>query len=289
MSLDPSVVPSAASLVTERERRRAPRVACRMPIRLVRGGHVTHGITEDLSRAGVRVRIPLESLALGPDAELAGVARRLDQRLGEACVAELHWQSLGSLVRKVLRVVRLSRVPEDPLHVDLGCELRVPLDTLECEALGLALPPLLDGRAWLPWTTLHAEGAAPSATVLADEPRAAASLRRRTVLMPPRARGRAPLRAQAPEVSERAVVLALPDPARLVLQAERQDATALLLAFDERYGSEHGLLLLEGEEPIWSGTARIRGLEYQRGLQRVVLTLDLPEPLQPTELARLGV
>jgi hypothetical protein len=281
MSLDP--------VVPERERRRAARVPCRLPIRLVRGRHVTHGVTEDLSRAGVRVRLPLEGLELGPEVELAGVARRLDQRLGEACVAEFHWQSLGSLVRKVLRVVRVSRVQDDPFHVDLGCELRVPLDALESEALGVELPPVLAGRGWVPWTTLHADGAVPAPRVEQDEPAAAAAMRRRAVLMPPRERGRAPLRAQAPEVTENAVVLSLPEPARFVFHVQRQDATALLLAFDERYGSEHGLLLLEGEEPVWSGAARVNGLEYQRACQRLVLTLALPEPLRPEELQRLGV
>jgi hypothetical protein len=281
MSLDPAV--------PERERRRAARVPCRLPIRLVRGSHVTHGTTEDLSRAGVRVRLPLDGLELGPEVELAGVARRLDQRLGEACVGEFHWQSLGSLVRKVLRVVRVSRVPDDPFHVDLGCELRVPLDALESEALGVELPPVLAGRGWVPWTTLHADSAAQSGQVERDEPSAAAGLRRRGVLMPARALGRAPLRGQAPEVSESAVVLSLPEPARFVFHVQRQDATALLLAFDERYGSEHGLLLLEGEEPVWSGAARVNGLEYQRALQRLILTLDLPEPLKPEELQRLGV
>jgi hypothetical protein len=282
---------SVDSVGSGSERRRAARVACRLPIRLVRGSHVTHGVTEDLSRAGVRVRLPLDGLELGPEVELAGVARRLDQRLGEACVGEFHWQSLGSLVRKVLRVVRVTRVPDDPFHVDLGCELRVPLDALESEALGVDLPPMLAGRGFQPWATVNGEGPAPAPrATMTEEPVAAApGARRRAVLMPPRARGRAPLRAQAPQVSESSVVLSLPEPARFVFHVQRQDATALLLAFDERYGSEHGLLLLEGDEPVWSGMARVNGLEFQRVQQRLVLTLDLPEPLRPDELERLGV
>jgi hypothetical protein len=271
------------------ERRRAARVSCRIPVRLMRGGHVTHGVTEDLSRTGVRVRVPLEDLHLEPDADFAGVARRLDQRLGEACVGEFHWQVLGSLVRKVLRVVRVARVTDDPTLVDLGCELRVPLDVLESEALGVDLPPLTTG--WPPNGSagLPATEPATLAEVAAAEASAAAANRRRAVLMPARARGRAPLRGQAPEVTERGVVMALHESVRLALHVDRQDATALLLAFDERYGSEHEVLLLEGDEPIWSGSARVTGLEHQRASHRMVLTLSLTDPLRPEELTRLGV
>jgi hypothetical protein len=136
------------------ERRRAARVTCRLPVRLVRGGHVTHGTTEDLSRTGVRIRVPLKDLQLEAEDELSSIARRLDQRLGEACVGEFHWQVLGSLVRKVLRVVRVVRVADDPKMLDLGCELRVPLDVLESEALGVDLPQLASGWTATAWSAL---------------------------------------------------------------------------------------------------------------------------------------
>ena len=273
----------------ELERRRAARVTCRLPVRLVRGGHVTHGTTEDLSRTGVRIRVPLKDLSLEPDVELASVARRLDQRLGEACVGEFHWQVLGSLVRKVLRVVRVVRAAGDATLVDLGCELRVPLDVLESEALGVDLPALASGWTASAWSALPPCEPEVVSEVPMSEAGAAASQRRRAVLMPPRARGRAPLKGQAPEVTEHGVVMTLPESVRLALHEDRQDATALLLAFDARYGSQHELLLLEGDEPIWSGSARVTGLEHQRSTHRMVLTLSLSDPLRPEELVRLGV
>jgi hypothetical protein len=273
----------------ELDRRRAARVSCHIPVRLVRGGHVTHGVTEDLSRTGVRVRVPLEDLHLAPDAELSGVAKRLDQRLGEACVGEFHWQVLGSLVRKVLRVVRVVRVTEDKALVDLGCELRVPLDTLESEALGVDLPPLTAAWTATAWNSVPPPEPAPLAEVPAGEGEVAPAQRRRAILMPPRARGRTPLRGQSPEVTGDGIVLTLDESVRLALQVDRQDATALLLAFDERYGSEHEVLLLEGDEPIWSGAARVTGLEHRRSAHKMMLTLSLPEPLSADELSRLGV
>lgn len=273
----------------ELDRRRAARVSCHIPVRLVRGGHVTHGTTEDLSRTGVRVRVPLQDLSLEPDAELSGVARRLDQRLGEACVGEFHWQVLGSLIRKVLRVVRVVRVMEDRALVDLGCELRVPLDVLESEALGVDLPPLAAEWSAAAWNsvppaepTSHADGSGNGGDTGPGQ-------RRRAVLMPPRALGRTPLRGLAPEVTEHGIVMTLDESVRLSLQVDRQDATALLVAFDDRYGSEHEVLLLEGDDPIWSGPARVTGLEHRRAAHKMMLTLSLREPLRAEERARLGV
>ena len=122
------------------ERRRAGRVVCRLPVRLVCGGHISYATTEDLSLTGVRLRVSLSVLDLPPGTELGAVTRRIHQRLGEAFVAEFAWATLGSLVRRVLRVVRVAAVIGDPATVDLGCELRVPLELQETQALGLKVP-----------------------------------------------------------------------------------------------------------------------------------------------------
>lgn len=270
------------------ERRRAARIACRLPVRLLRGGHVTYGLTEDVSRTGLRVRVPLRDLGLADEAELPAVARRLDQRMGEACVGEIGWQTLGSLVRKVLRVARVARVAGLPGVIDLGCELRVALDALEIEALGLDLPPLAQG---VDPRLFECEGpvdAALAAAVAADEQRGRAR-RRRAVLMPARERCCAPLLGEARALDEQSVLLALAAPRRLGLTSDRQDAAGLMLAFDDRFGSDLGLLLLEGEEPLWSGCSRVHGLELRRAENRLLLSMSLGEPLRPEEAARLGL
>lgn len=270
------------------ERRRAARVPCRLPVRLVRGGHVTYGVTEDLSRAGALVRIPLAALDLEPGLDLADVARRLDQRLGEAFVAEFCWQTLGSLVRKVLRVARVARVDGDAGVVDLGCELRVPLDALETEALGVGLPPLTASVPAELFPAPPVSDEALSAAVAEDEARTRCA-RRRAVLMPSREHRRAPLLAEAHSMTESGLLVALGTPQRLGLPLERLDATGLLLAFDARFGSELGVLLLEGDEPLWSGQSHVDGLELRRGENRLLLNVSLSSPLEREEAVRLGL
>lgn len=270
------------------DRRRAARVACRLPVRLTRGSHVTYGVTEDLSRAGALVRVPLAALDLSPSADLAEVARRLEQRLGEAFAAEFCWQTLGPLVRKVLRVVRVARVDSDAGVVDLGCELRVPFDALETEALGVGLPPLREdvAAATTAPPTLPDPELAAAAAADAARPRGAL---RRAVLLPPPERRRPPLLAEACRLGEERVLVALGSPQRLGLTLERQDATGLLVAFDARYGSRLGLLLLEGRQPLWSDAVSVQALELQREHDRLLLSLRLAAPLTPASPEHLGL
>ncbi len=242
------------------ERRRAPRLPCRLPVRLLRGGHVTYALAEDASRTGLRLRVPLTDLGLPDEAGLPAVVQRLEQRLGEACVGELGWQTVGSLVRKVLRVARIARCPRAPSVLDLGCELRVPLDEVECEALGLPLPPLAAPVGRRLFDCAGAADAALAAAVALDERRPRAG-RRRAVLLPGREHERAPLGAEPRSLSGETALVALDDPQRLGLAGGRLDAAALLLAFEQRFGSELTLLLLEGDEPLWAGPMQVAGLE----------------------------
>lgn len=254
------------------ERRRAGRLACRLPVRLMRGGHMVYAETQDLSRSGVRLRVSISALGLAPSSGLADVARHLGQRLGEAFVAEFAWPTLGSLVRRVLRVVRVAHVTGNADAVDLGCELRVALETQETDALGVTLPPIADAAA------LAESEAGLRAIFLA-----------RAVLMPPRARGAAPLRVQAREIRPEGLVVTVPHPSRAGLAQPGQDVTGLLLAFDARFGREPHVLIMGSEEPLWSGAARLDAVEWQRAEDLLHVSLALDEPLRPDERERLGL
>jgi hypothetical protein len=156
--------------------------------------------------------------------------------------------------------------------VDLGGELRVPLDVQETDALGVSLPPLADPSA------LTESEAGVRAIFLA-----------RAVLMPPRSLGRAPLRVQAREIRPEGLVLTVPQPSRIGLAQNGQDVTGLLVAFDERFGRTPHVLILGSEEPLWAGATRLQGVEWQRAEDVLHVTLVLDEPLRPDERARLGV
>ena len=251
------------------ERRRAGRVACRLPVRLVCGGHVSYATTEDLSQTGVRLRIALTTLDLPSGTELGAVTRRIHQRLGEAFVAEFAWDTLGSLVRRVLRVVRVAAVIGNPGTVDLGCELRVPLELQETQALGLTLPSQQAGGA----PTDQGESA-----FLA-----------RAVLIPPREMGRAPVRAQMREIHPDELVLTLARPDRLSIPQENVGVMDLIAAFDERFGHSPYVLVLGADQPLWAGSARVSSVEWQRAEELLHVSLHLDEPLRSDELSRLGI
>jgi|GEM_PF-6657416 len=252
------------------ERRRAGRVACRLPVRLVCGGHISYATTEDLSLTGVRLRVQLSGLDLPSGTELGALTRRIHQRLGEAFVAEFAWDTLGSLVRRVLRVVRVAVVIGDPSSIDLGCELRVPLELQETQALGLTVPSALAAAA-----------------AQADDGRSA--FLARAVLIPPRELGRAPVRAQMREIRPDELVLTLARPDRLGLSRQSVGVMDLMLAFDERFGHAPYVLVLGADQPLWAGCARVSSVEWQRAEELLHVSLRLDEPLRADELTRLGI
>ncbi len=254
------------------ERRRAGRVTCRLPVRLVCGGHVSYATTEDLSLTGVRLRVALSALDLPSGTELGAVTRRINQRLGEAFVAEFAWDTLGSLVRRVLRVVRVAAVIGDPATVDLGCELRVPLELQETQALGLTLPSQL---------------AAAAAAGQADD--GGSAFLARAVLIPPRELGRAPVRAQMREIHPDELVLTLARPDRLSIPQENVGVMDLIASFDERFGHSPYVLVLGADQPLWAGSARVSSVEWQRAEELLHVSLRLDEPLRSDELSRLGI
>jgi hypothetical protein len=253
------------------ERRRAGRVACRLPIRLLRGSEQVLAATEDLSLCGVRVRVPLAALKVPADAGLGSAARRLHELLGDAFVAEFAWPTHGSLVRRVLRVARLGVPTDAPGHVDLGCEVRVPLGDVETQALGLDLPALREPPA------------APR------EDGRGHVLIARAVLMPPRAPGRVPAKAHLRHVSPEELTLALPRNARPGAPPDGSEATASMIDFEDRFGALPHLLVMGMDEPLWSGTARVSSVEVLRGEDMVRICMRPDEPLRSDELERLGI
>jgi hypothetical protein len=264
------------------ERRRAGRVACRLPVRLVRSGHITLAATEDLSRTGVRIRLGLEQLGLGPTSDLGSVARRISTLLGDAFVAEFQYELYGNLVRRVLRVARLAQIDPDGGAVDLGCELRVPLEEEETKVLGVDLPPIL-GRVDEP------EEESASAVGHGEEGNGADHRMLMAYLSPPPERQRPPLRGRAEDLTPQGLRLKLPEVDRMGSGPETADATSLLVAFDDVYGSELSLLLVEGADPIWSGPTRLTGVESRRGSTPPRIHLGFRDPLAPAELVRLGL
>ncbi|MFM8979373.1 MAG: PilZ domain-containing protein [Planctomycetia bacterium] len=241
------------------ERRRETRVPSSMPVRLGSGSQVLDVQAVDVSLSGVRLRVPLGALGLGPEAALGEAARVLRQRLGDAFAASLSYVTLGPLVRRVLRVAHLARVEQPVPAVVLGCEMRSPLGEAEVLALGLVL----------------AELSAPPPPP-ADE-HEAQRLMARAVLAGEAGPGREALQVTIHEARRARIVVALAGAQRLGALADGGDACALASAVDQRVGPRPTLTVLAGSQAAWSGPVRLEGLQWFRPQDMLHLDL-LPDP-----------
>jgi hypothetical protein len=152
---------------TATNQRRATRVECQVPARLSSGERILDGLILDVSRSGVRLRVPGGPLGVYRLAPLALVARCVASVLGETFQATLHPDRLGMLVTKTLRPVRIGQRTGASADVDIGCLMEPALSDLEASALGLALPVLTadgkEGAGVLATQTVVVRSAPPSA------------------------------------------------------------------------------------------------------------------------------
>lgn len=259
-------------MATSMERRRAPRVATVLPVRLNVGGRALIGETRDLSRIGARIRVPLTQLALLPQAGLPEISARIGKLFGDVVVADLNHSVLGTLVRRSLRVVRLARPADVPTSVDIGCMLRVPLSDDEVGALGLVLP----------------DQHLPKGVYTAHEVFARLKRKRREnedvpeamAFVSADATGSAPpVRASSAAWTDRGVLLHLDRHAGATLGTRSRDASAMFDRFVQAYGANVNLLLVRNQRPLWSGTVALRAVEVDPLRDEVYLEFTTSKPV----------
>ena len=238
--------------------------------------------TENLSRTGALLRIPLSELGLPANASLTHVAQETTSVLGDLASLELHYEILGTLVRRMARPVRLGRGAEGQAYVEVGCALNRSLTESEVEFLGLPLPPLQD---------------APPAedTPEEDLDPASKSTRRRVALESPlalvvcaNANQEAPPFAVGAETVDRlgAHVVAQ-HLSELPFLPERPGVSGLLSAMTKAYGHEPWVVLMREGAPVWSGTAHLETVELGPKTGRVDMQLSFSRALTVSEQARL--
>lgn len=126
-----------------RDKRRAIRIACTLPVRIrTRSGWLDVSVI-DISRGGVRIAIPCESVGVRAGASLLDVTRRLGTILPEQIQAVFGGEA--GLERQ-LRVVRIGKCGPDMQQVELGCLHDRPLEDEEALALDIVLPR--EGESW---------------------------------------------------------------------------------------------------------------------------------------------
>lgn len=259
------------------DRRRAPRIACRLPVRLKGLGNPCPGHTKDLSRVGVRLGLSKSELHVAPEADAQTVARALNQRLGPIVVAELHYQLLGALVRKGLRLVRIALPSDDPEHVELGFEFSSVITEEEATFLGVPLPEILEG-AEVPES--EGEPAAPLCVYLCPTGNPTDVV---------------PLLAPVVTCSDRSMVVRITDPRGLPLRHFGDDVGGRFEAVAAAYGSRTQVLVVHGARPVWFGEADLQSVERptQRGGFDIELVFDpdggLPKRLRLWALSEENV
>ncbi len=232
------------------DRRRAPRISCRLPVRLRVGARTVHATTVDLSRIGVGLAIPLEEIGLGSERSLAEIGRQVTECLGDVVVASFHYELLGTLVSKGLRLVRVGRADTRGDFVEIGCTLRTALTDEEVGFLGLDLPA---GGHFVDTESDEDTQAEPD-----DQDRGTSA-----IVCAGRDRQATPFCASFEEVEDGMCLTV--DRRRLPVLPERHDAGTLLGALIDAYGQEVFVVLLRGMRPFWSGTAVMQAVDLLRG------------------------
>lgn len=126
-----------------RDKRRAIRVACSLPVRIrSRTGWLDVEVI-DLSRGGVRIALADAAVGISRRASLLDVARRLGAILPERIDAAL---GEGEGIVRQLRVVRIGKRDPSSETIELGCLFDRSLDDGDALALGAVLPR--EGESW---------------------------------------------------------------------------------------------------------------------------------------------
>lgn len=256
---------------TSDDRRRAQRLVCSVPVRLTAGHRSFHAETVDLSRTGALLRIGFAELGLKPEADLTRMVARLQRSLGEILVAEFHYEQLGPLVRKAMRLVRVRTAEAGVDHVEIGCELRLPFTDEEVGFLGLPLPQAEAGAIDEALANEH----------LPDEFSA--------IICAEQGKATAPFVARVGRLFPERIELILPSPDRLPFLPDSRDVGSLLLAFLEAFGENPNLVLLREGVPAWSGSGKVETVNREGNDGQVKLGLSLERALGLGDERRLGI
>lgn len=233
------------------EQRLAARVDCDVPVRMLINGGWRDVTVTDVSRTGVRLRVPLASLDIDPSVGLAEVAERLDEVLPPRSRAKFHPQRLGDLIERGVNIVRMVLAGDDV--IELGCALDEPLGEIEAAALEVPVPMAPAEPAPVPEST--PTGWTP--------PTGEAHTRHRfRVIVLPTGNARAdPLVAYADQVDGEGVRVTVRDVTLLGLPAQDEDIRPRVMAFSERYGPDVTLNVLEGASTLFHGPASLARVE----------------------------
>ena len=272
----------------DQNRRQAVRIECDLPIRLI-GGDVEHiGRIVDLSRTGLRVRIPGSDLGVHRLSSLVQVTRNLHDALGDCFRGDLHHEMLGPLVQRQLTPCRIAKRDWEQTDVEIGCQFDNALTAEEVGMLGVPLPAI--GEETAP-DALH--GAGPVRRSADGEPVVRPHIRQpeeptnMAYLYPAPGKTSKPLVTRTRSLTRGMAILEvdegqgwdLPDLA----------VADLVMALDAAYGTSVLLRVVDGENDLWAGPAELQEVDVAPGTHRIKLGVAFGRELRTEELGRLGL
>ncbi len=286
--------------MTAPNRRRAARVCVGFPVQIYGNCGFVMGEVRDLSRTGLRMRVPTDDLGFSPTSNLREAAEGVAEALRDRFALDLHFEHLGPLLQRNVTLARIGLPAEAPGCVEICCQFDRELSDTDASFLETDLPPLQEVvAAWvpsehLPETCSGVVTLDPCAEPPVKIPRAEHD--RPTPCERPRQRYRALVRGtrrDAPSsfFCHTDLVTAIGVRVRIPRADYGDHVTPAMRRVVARYGREMELRIVgkEGED-LWTGAVQVNGVELP-GEQRDVMlvTLGFLEPLRLSELRQLGL
>jgi hypothetical protein len=254
----------------DENRRLSQRAICGHTIRLsTTGADLLHAEMVDVSRSGVRIRIDGNLLGIHRLTPLNRIARELAHLLGKGFEAEFHYEHIGPLVRKRLRLMRIAQRDWQQADVEIGCALDAPLRDEELALLGVTLPTPTDAPARL----VPSEAPTPERVVW---------------IHPAAGRDTDPLCTHPDHMTRGMAVLRVPDTSRH--DFGYMDVVSVVCALDAAFGRHVTLSVVEGADEVWRGPAEIREVDVdERDPSQLRLGVAFRRELRGDELRKLGL
>jgi hypothetical protein len=280
------------------DRRRAERVPVSLPAQLYSTQGFLDAQVGDLSRTGLRLQVPARRLGVDPAGGLRAAAEAIARALGPSFAMDLDYRKLGPLLQRTVHLTRLTLPPGDPPRVEFCCAFDKALGDEEAAFLGQELPPVReDVPEWLP--TEDVLGACLGTATLRPEGELrevpSASRKGPPTAIRPRQRYRALVTGSAIHappaffchtdlVTAVGVRIRIPRPPAI------GGAGAILARLVKQLGPTVELRILGEKGDVWSGTARLSGVETPPERPDVLLvTLAFATSLSLSDLRRLGL
>lgn len=268
-------------------RRRAVRVECDLPIRLEGIDSDLYARIIDLSRTGLRLRMPGEILGVHRLSSLAQVTRKLQEIVGVEFSAELHYEMLGPLVRKTLEPSRIAKLDWEQSDVEVGCHMQEPLSDEEVGMLGVPLPAIGERETPEGMVIAGPQRRTPQLGVVGQNGNGESDEPFTAWLYPEPGKCGQPLRTETLSLTRGMAILGVSDGSREPL--EELGVSEVIQKLDADYGTAILLRIVDGPDDVWAGPAELQEVDVLAPENEIRLGVSFGRELRSEELGRMGL